>query len=242
MTSDKFEFPSKGFYLVGKKVAESDYFLTKLNASEFYGDEFNFNLSAFCSAARSITFSLQTVMSKFPNFDEWYLPHQQSLKDNEIARFFVDLRNYIQKVGDAPIGYSGTFLNNEMQHHYYFVDNDKLKNVPPGNIINLANEYFMCILKVIEHCYRDYWVYVDPRALFTQEGLEKLGWTIEDVEEAGGFPRGWTHIKNYDGDDLDDQRLKALRRDIQGDEILEAIFKKYEFPVTTNEAILQQYR
>jgi len=58
----------------------------------------------------------------------------------------------------------------------------------------LAKEYFVEIFKVIECCYRDYAVYVDPRSLFTIYGLAQLGWTIEDIEECAGLQRGCTDI------------------------------------------------
>ncbi|MDD2829255.1 MAG: hypothetical protein PHW18_06740 [Sulfuricurvum sp.] len=80
MAVKKFQFPSKGFYIVAAKVGEADYFLKKLQEVQGNYDEFSYILSAFTSAARSITFSLQAVMSKYPNFDTWYIPHQENLK------------------------------------------------------------------------------------------------------------------------------------------------------------------
>ena len=101
--STKFSFPSRGFYLVVDKVAETDFFLTQLKEYAQYLEEFGFYFSAFVSAARSITFSLQAVMSHYPGFQDWYLTRQEKLKQSELARFFVDLRNHIQKVGGIPI-------------------------------------------------------------------------------------------------------------------------------------------
>lgn len=236
MHTEKFEFPSKGFHIVATKVGEADYFLDKLNEVQGNYDEFSYVLSAFSSASRSITFSLQAVMSKYPNFDSWYKPHQEKLKSNYLARYFVDLRNYLQKVGEVPVGHTGTIRDGKIKHVSFFMDIDSLKGAPPGEVTRLAKEYFLEILKVVESCYRDYWVYVDPRALFTIEGLSQLGWTIEDIEECGGLPRGYTDVP-YEGSDKDIQRLRLLSREFQGDELMEQYFEKYGFENTANIAL-----
>jgi hypothetical protein len=173
--TEKYEFPSKGFHIVATKVGEADYFLEKLKEVQGNYDEFSYVLSAFSSASRSITFSLQAVMSKYPDFDTWYEPHREELKSNKLARYFVDLRNYLQKVGEVPVGHTGTMRDGKVKHLSFFMDIESLKGAPPGEVTRLAEEYFLEILKIIECCYRDYWIYVDPRALFTAEGLSQLG-------------------------------------------------------------------
>jgi len=238
---EKFEFPSKGFHIVATKVGEADYFLEKLKEVQGNYDEFSYVLSAFTSAARSITFSLQAVMSKYPDFSEWYKPHQEKLKADKLARYFVDLRNYLQKVGEVPVGHTGTMRGGKVKHLSFFMDIDSLKGAPPGEATRLSEEYFLEILKIIECCYRDFWIYVDPRALFTNEGLSQLGWSIEDIEECGGYPRGYTDVE-YDGDDKDIQRLRILSRELQGDELMEQYFKKYGFENTTNKALQRTSR
>ncbi|MCB9986164.1 MAG: hypothetical protein H6865_00800 [Rhodospirillales bacterium] len=71
MTSKKFEFPARGFYIVADKVAEADYFLEGLKHKSFHDyNEFGYQFSAFVSAARSITYALQAVMKEYPNFQD----------------------------------------------------------------------------------------------------------------------------------------------------------------------------
>lgn len=225
--TEKYVFPSRGFHVVAEKVAEADYFLEKMKENQFFYREFSYNLSAFTAAARSITFSLQAVMVKYPGFEEWYPPHQASLKSSRLAKYFLNLRNHIQKVGNIPISHSGILKFGKIRHLSYFVDVEELKNSPDGEVINLSQQYFIQIITIIERCYRDFWVYVDPRAIFTEEGLHLLGWTIEDVEEAGGLPRGWTDIP-YEGTDKNFQRLRLLSRELCGDEMMEKYFDKYK--------------
>lgn len=241
MEIKKFQFPSKGFHIVATKVGETDYFLDKLKEVRGTYDEFSFVLSAFTSSARSITFSLQAVMSKYPGFSDWYISHQDRLRANGLAKYFVNLRNYMQKVGEVPVGHTGTMRDGKIKHLSYFVDIDGLKDAPAGEVIRLAEEYFLEILKVVESCYRDFWVYVDPRAIFTEEGLALLGWSIEDIEEAGGLLRGYTDIP-YEGDDKNFQRLCLLRREFEGDEMMEQYFSKYQLNSTANDALQRTSR
>lgn len=227
MEVEKFQFPSRGFHIVATKVGETDFFLEKLKSARGNYDEFSYILSAFTSAARSITFSLQAVMSRYPKFQNWYELEQEGLKANNLAKYFVNLRNYLQKVGETPVGHTGTMRNGEIKHLSYFVDKEGLAKAPAGEVTRLSEEYFIEILKVIERCYREFAVYADPRTLFTEQGLNTIGWTIEDIEEAVGLPRGWTDIP-YDSEDKNAQRLKLLRRDYGGDEMMEQYFLKYD--------------
>jgi hypothetical protein len=241
MVIEKFQFPSRGFHIVARKVGEADYFLGKLKEVHGYYDEFSYILSAFASAARSITFALQAVMTRYPGFDSWYVSHQEKLKANGLAKYFVNLRNYTQKVGETPISHTGTIRDGKINHVSYFVDIDDLKGAPSGEVTKLAEEYFVEVLKVVEKCYRDFWVYADPRAIFTEEGLALLGWVIEDIEEAVGLPRGYTDIP-YHGEDKSFQRLRLLAREFQGDEMMEEYFVKYGLQSTANKALQRTSR
>lgn len=227
MDKVKFEYPSRGFYLVTQKVAEADFFIEKMKNCGLLDSNFKHYLSAFSSAARSITFCLQYSMEDYPGFAEWYPTQQEILKDDRLAKFFVKIRNESQKRGVIWIEESGVGDKNGWTIFRKFTNgpNSDIKEIPPGEIINLCVEYFCSILIVLEKFYRDFDVYVDPRVLFTQRGLHALGWSIEDLEEYLGFPRGWTNIP-LDGNDKDEQRLNALRR-YGFDEELEEFLLKY---------------
>lgn len=227
---DKFQFPVKGFYSVANKVGEADYFLDQLKQKAGVANEFGYIFSAFVSAVRSITFSLQAVMSHYPGFDMWYKPRQDKLKKSKMGRYFVKLRNHIQKVGDIPIIHSGSMVDGEINWFQEFTPLKEIKECPSGNVLVLAEDYFKLILKIISECYNDFVPYINPSTLFTLSGLEKLGWSIEDLEESLGFPRKWTDIP-YDGNDKEGQRLRVLRR-YGSEEIMEVYFEKYR--VTSN--------
>lgn len=222
---DKFQFPSRGFHLVADKIGEADYFLGKMKQESGACDEFRYLFSAFVSAARSVTFSLQAVMSKYPGFDEWYALRQQRLKDSRLVRFFVDVRNHLQKVGGVPVYFSGSMVEGRVEYFQEFGPTKEIPEVPSGDVVANSESYFRLLLDVINELYRDFAVYVDPREIFTPEGLNTLGWAIEDLEESLEFPKGWTDI-DWSGEDKYEQRLKLLSRH-GGDEVMEAFFYKY---------------
>ncbi len=82
------------------------------------------------------------------------------------------------------------------------------------------------VLEILRECYLDYRAYVDPRAIFTVEGMSQLGWSVEDLEESLGFPRGWTDVPLPKGEKIS-ARLELLSRH-GGDELMDAFFEKYE--------------
>jgi hypothetical protein len=188
-------------------------------------EDFRFLFSAFVSAARSVTFSLRTVMSGYPDFDSWYPPRQQRLTESRLARFFVDLRNHIQKVGSAPLFHSGYRRDGRSDWGTEFIPTPDFKDAPRDEVIVLSETYFRLLLELLQECHADYWAYIDPRAIFTVKGLNALGWTVEDVEEAIGFPRGWTDIPWPVGDKVT-ARLHVLSRH-GGDEVMSAFVEKY---------------
>ena len=59
----------KSFQLVENKIKESDFFLGYLE--KIKGPDIVYFLSAYLSAARSITFALQVAMKGIHDFDEW---------------------------------------------------------------------------------------------------------------------------------------------------------------------------
>jgi len=62
------------------------------------------NLIAF---GRSVTFVLQNLRSVVrEEFDAWYEPHQQALKNDPLMRYFVEARNELEKQGKLSVATS----------------------------------------------------------------------------------------------------------------------------------------
>jgi hypothetical protein len=62
-------------------------------------DRFLTNVNGLIQELRNITFILQSEKSKFPDFDRWYQPWQERLKNDNHARWLKEARNLVVKQG-----------------------------------------------------------------------------------------------------------------------------------------------
>lgn len=227
--AEKFVFPNAGIHIVSQKIGEADYFLDELKDVHPFEPAFNYIFSAYVSALRSITFTLQYVMRKYPDFDEWYVPKQQKLRESKLARAFVELRNHTQKTGIIPIApensiYEGKFYDSTQ---FFIPRNTDFKEVPSGDVIELCEKCLIEVLEVVSECYKDFDVYIDPRVMFTERGLKALNWTIEDLEESVGLHRGHTDL-DYEDEELSNDEVRLyLLRPYGGDETLQIFLDRY---------------
>jgi len=65
--------------------------------------EFETHLYSFITTARSITWVIQKELAKEPGFASWWEEKQLFMENDELCKFFVELRNKIEKEGAAPI-------------------------------------------------------------------------------------------------------------------------------------------
>ena len=78
-----------------QKYDETEYFLEMMKENIEDRQKFRYNLSAFVSAARSVTFVLQKEFSKNPKFDKWYCEKQMQMRSDKLFKFFKDKRDYV---------------------------------------------------------------------------------------------------------------------------------------------------
>lgn len=64
---------------------------------------FRTNLNACVQALRNVTFVLQKEKSLITDFDEWYQPWQERMKNDDVMRWVVKSRNRIVKMGDLEL-------------------------------------------------------------------------------------------------------------------------------------------
>ncbi len=74
------------------KLGESGYFLTQMKQTANDWMPFRFNLSAFLSAARSITFVIQKEYAQVAAFESWYKLQQEEMRKDKVLTFFNNLR------------------------------------------------------------------------------------------------------------------------------------------------------
>mgnify|MGYP001264886133 CR=1 FL=1 len=91
----------RSFSLVDQKLAEADFFVRKLREAGFGCFAVRCNVSAFTTAARSVTYTaIQAVMKSVSGLEKWYIQRQKELKVDSTARFFHKLRTVRHHVGD----------------------------------------------------------------------------------------------------------------------------------------------
>ena len=70
-------------------------------------------LAGLCNVAifgRSVTWVLQNLRSTEPTFDEWYAPYAEAMKRDELCRYFLKLRNQIEKKGEVDVEAGGFYI------------------------------------------------------------------------------------------------------------------------------------
>ena len=178
--------------LIEWKVAEAEYFLDQMENCGFNNFEFQCNLSAFLSASRSVTFTLQAVMRHIPGFDEWYESARVALVNNALARFFVELRNRATKTGDLGIiGGSATGEADEIKFGHIFHP-ELVASLPTEirdmNIEEMARQYMGLLVRLVSDWERWFYNSAGPGAPPNTDNMSP-----EELEEALGFPAGWTN-------------------------------------------------
>ena len=88
------------------RLLEAEYFLVRSSGADL--SEFQFEFNAFLSASRSVTFMLQSDLSKARGFQEWYSDRQAGMKQDTAMKYLLELRNISQKAGPVPVTTSGS--------------------------------------------------------------------------------------------------------------------------------------
>jgi hypothetical protein len=79
--------------VVTKAIEELEYFYKALEEKEAKPSEFTYNLNAFLSRGRSITWIIEKQYSKHPDFSSWYTLRQKEMRNDKLMKFFVEARN-----------------------------------------------------------------------------------------------------------------------------------------------------
>ena len=219
------------FQIVEYKIAETDFFLTKLKGTIHTEEVFvgaRYYLSAFLSASRSITFALQATMKDIPDFKEWYEQHQNKLRQNDLAKYFLEVRNLSQKVGYYPLTSGRIFRdeNNQRQIEYFFdlldFGEDVSSPIPQEDVLTACNKYFILLLELVCDCFKNFGNIIDPEKYFVFS-ITEAGKSLEDIEEELGCPRGYTKIESIP----DEERIRILHREFKKDVTIDYVFEKY---------------
>lgn len=191
-----------------EKLLEAEHFLARMVESD--GLEFQFELNAFLSASRSVTFVLQKNLAHVPDFTTWYKQQQTRMKADTTMRFFLELRNISQKQG--PVSFVGGALpGGGWTYRFVGLQQAVPEELIGKDITSCCAAHTMKLGSLLVACSHDLPFHSCPARAFTEEGMEILGYSFGDVEAALGLPQGWTDV----GDFPVAEKLRILSRDIE---------------------------
>jgi hypothetical protein len=198
---------------VEERLLEANYFagqLARMRDSERFG----YQLNAFLSAARSVTFLIQKELSKVPGFMHWWGTQRRLLGDDPVARFFLDLRNFSQKEGRISVVGSGRRRGGRSRWTYYFAGN--VDPVPAEllnrDVVDCSREHVAKLAALVLRCIDNFPHHCCPTLALTPDGVDALSLSLDDIDEALGFPRGYSAVGPFSRD----ERISMLQRQLDG--------------------------
>lgn len=194
--------------LVEERLLEAEYFLKRMAGER--GEAFGYNLNAFLSAARSVTFLLQKEYSKVDCFAEWWALEQATLADDPAARFFLELRNYSQKEGRISlVGTSPGQRSGKHTWSYRFAGTSKA--VPAvllnRDVVDCGREHLAKLAQIVLRFSDRFPFHSCPSSALTPEGMKALELDLDDLDALLGCPVGWTNVSA--GEDKS-ERIRCL--------------------------------
>jgi hypothetical protein len=211
--------------LIDMKVFEADFFLDQMRGagSDFFAARCYF--SAFVSASRSITFAMQAVLHDTAGFRVWYASEQARLSGIPLAKFFLLARNESQKLGLTPLNQGSSRWRPEGPPEvlYYFSGGFEgdASLIPSDDVVSACTQHLTLLVDHVYRAYNEFKV-LSPHSFFSVDRLRETTLSIDEIEEALGFPRGWTKVDGLD----DATRLEMLRR-ATPDTAIDRMFVKY---------------
>jgi len=197
---------------VEERLLETDYFARRL--ARLRGESFGYELNAFLSAARSVTFLIQKELSKVPGFMTWWDTQRRVLGDDAAASFFLELRNFSQKQGRVSVIGSGSRRGGRLRWSYYFAGT--VDPVPPEllnrDVADCCREHVAKLAALVLRCIDAFPHYCCPTLALTPEGVDALDLSLDDVDEALRLPPGYTAVGPFSRD----ERIYMLRRQVDG--------------------------
>ena len=163
---------------VDGKLAEAELFLRHMAHAASDTFEFGCYLSAYLSAARTVTLAFQRF-SHIPGFAAWYELQRERLKGDASAKFMLEARNEHLHGGPYPIA-SGSF--HEGRAAYAFAKPARASKTPPGDIVTACRDHLVVLLEIALDAYTQLGVHIDPQQHYTKGHFASIGRAIDDAE------------------------------------------------------------
>lgn len=197
---------------VEERLVEANYFACRL--ARLRGESHGYELNAFLSAARSVTFLIQKELSKVPGFIGWWEAQRRILGDDAAARFFLELRNFSQKQGRVSVVGSSSRGGGRSRWTYYFAGTvDPVpRELLNRDVADCCREHVAKLAALVLRCIDTFPHNCCPTLALTPEGVDALELSLDDVDVALGLPRGYTQVRPFSRD----ERISLLQRQVDG--------------------------
>lgn len=199
--------------LVEEKLLEAEHFSRRLSGQRDV-QKAHFELNAFLSAARSVTFLIQKELTHIIGFKEWWAEKRATLRSDEAARFFLEMRNFSQKAGRVSLvsTSSGRGIRKRWVHCFAGTSERVPDVLLHRDVADCCREHLRKLAALVIECTERFPYHTCSRRALTEDGVKALGIAIADIEEAVGYPRGWTASPEFA---LADQ-LRVLAHHVDG--------------------------
>jgi hypothetical protein len=189
-----------------EKLLEAEYFLAGVATGR--EPAFRYNLNAFFSACRSVTFVLQKSMSGVRGFRGWYDTSRKQMKADPAMGFFLELRNVSQHEG--PVSIVGGSISRPPGWSYRFAGN---RESVPSTLIGrdvaaVCAEHLVKVARLLGEFLAAFPCESCIHAALTPDGMQKLGFSLDDAGRLLGLPAGYLGIV---GDIPLAEKLRLLR-------------------------------
>lgn len=190
--------PAKSLHLtsllrVEERLMEAEYFARRMSDLPDSAS-LGYELNAFLSAARSVTFLLQKEFSATEGFKAWWGADRAKLANDEAALFFLELRNFSQKEGRVSV--VGT-RSDDRKWRFMFAG-----TVEPVPAVLLNRDVADCCLEHLGKLAQAVLRFAEafpfqscPGRALTPEGVAALGLCLDSVEIALGFPPAFSAVR-----------------------------------------------
>lgn len=205
--------PLRSLLLVEEKLLEAEYFADRLHLLLFA--EFTYELNAFLSAARNVTFLLQKEMKSVPGFDSWWCNKQIEMGNDPAMNFFKEARNISQKKGRVSVGGIGGLLaGGEKSMAYQFAQhqNSVPEQLIGRDVIECCQEHLGKLATIVLACAEAFPLHSCPRRAVTVEGLKDLCLELSDIVRMLGFPEDWVDVSGIPYE----ERVRLLQKQFDG--------------------------
>ena len=157
------------------------------------GLEVGYNLNAFLSASRAVTFLVQKEMSRVPGFAEWWADRQLEMRADPAMRFFVELRNFSQKAGRVRFESMGSGLERSTYRHVFRDGSIKVpEEVGRIDALDACRLHLAKIACVVLAGMDTFPYHTCPRKAVSPAGIAALGLNTDELDQHLGYPRGFS--------------------------------------------------